>query len=203
MIKIIGLLSFFYMSNIYAMEDEPLVKNTNNIDAMRHNFSVNNTKSHRASRACLPCRAHKQKCDGIDPCKNCSKNGKVCVYPKFVKRGRKPKYKNDNQKLHDSTMIPSFSLTNPDISNSYKEEGCFYIGDNDLNQKSKKRKQSAKKPKTNNIVYIDITTDDIKLNDIKPDAENNINNSDIESVDSPPYVFGDELGKICDPWIRN
>lgn len=183
MIKIIGLLSFFYMSNIYAMQ---------------YDFSVNNIKSSRASRACLPCRAHKQKCDGKDPCDNCTNEDIACVYAKMQKRGRKPKYKPNNPELHNATMIPSFSVVKQYVNAPY-EEGSFYIENNNKSEKHDDLNQKSKKAKTikNNIVYIDIT------DDIKPDAENNINNNDIESVDSPPYVFGDELSKICDPWIRN
>lgn len=189
MIKIIGLLSFFYMSNIYAMKDGSSVNNTN-IDAMRHNFSVNNTKSSRAPRACLPCRAGKERCDGKDPCQKCANQYIRCSYAEMQKRGRKPKYKPSNPELHNATMIPILSLTNQDVSNSYKEEGCFYIGDNDLNQKSKKRKQSDT---SENIVCIDIT-DDAESNDIKSHPYND---------EEKPYVFGDALSEVYDPWIRN
>ena len=136
MIKIIGLLSFFYVSNIYAMQ---------------YDFVLNNTKISRSPRACISCRANKLKCDGLKECNNCLNNNKICVYQEPKKRGRKAKYQPDNQELHDSIMLPSFSVVNQYVDTPY-EEGSFYIGDNneskthdDLNKKSK-RPEKPKKP---------------------------------------------------------
>ncbi|CDR99764.1 hypothetical protein [Sporisorium scitamineum] len=41
----------------------------------------------RSSRACLSCSRRKVKCDGLQPCNNCSKDSSICEYGAQKKRG--------------------------------------------------------------------------------------------------------------------
>jgi len=52
-------------------------------------------KQRRPSRACIPCRNKKRRCDGKDFCDNCRENGRDCVYSVAKKRGRKSKHGRD------------------------------------------------------------------------------------------------------------
>jgi len=53
----------------------------------------------RSYRACTWCRAHKRKCDGLEPCTTCanSPDGRKCEYAPPQKRGRKIKRQYDDK----------------------------------------------------------------------------------------------------------
>jgi len=53
----------------------------------------------RSYRACTWCRAHKRKCDGLEPCTTCSNSpdGRKCEYAPPQKRGRKIKRQYDDK----------------------------------------------------------------------------------------------------------
>lgn len=78
--------------------------------------SFSTHKKSRAIRACKYCRGHKKKCDGQQPCWNCTIARVTCEYLQPQKRGRKRnKNKYEEQTIdlvNKSTYEPSYTNVN-------------------------------------------------------------------------------------------